>query len=61
MVEVSEVEALEVQLDALETSIEATTAVSAAFNDGLLNLRSGMVATEDSVKSVSKCIYGCGF
>tara|TARA_R110002096_G_scaffold139147_5_gene293315 strand:- start:25604 stop:26266 length:663 start_codon:yes stop_codon:yes gene_type:complete len=54
MVEVSEVEALEVQLDALETSIEATTAVSAAFNDGLLNLRSGMVATEDSVKSVSK-------
>jgi phage-related minor tail protein len=54
MVEVSDVEALEVQLDALETSIGATTTVSAAFNEGLQNLQSGLMATEDSVKSVSR-------
>lgn len=56
MVEISEIEALEVQLDALETSIGATTTVSAAFNEGLHSLQSGMLIADDSIKSVSRSL-----
>ena len=54
MVESSEIEALDEQLDALETSIAATTAVSAAFNAGLNTMQADLAVTEASVKSVSK-------
>lgn len=54
MVESSEIEALDEQLDALETSISATTAVSAAFNAGLNVMQADLAVTEARVKSVSK-------
>jgi phage-related minor tail protein len=54
MLESSEIEALDVQLDALETSISATTAMSAAFTEGLNTMQVDLAATETSVKAVSK-------
>jgi len=53
MVDSTEVEALEIQLDALETSIAATTTVSAAFNEGLNSMQSSLAATDVGLKSVS--------
>jgi lambda family phage tail tape measure protein len=54
MVESSEIEALDEQLDALETSIAATTAVSAAFSEGLNTMQADLAITEVGLKSASK-------
>ena len=56
MVENSEIEALDEQLDALETSISATTVMSAAFSEGLNVMQNDLAVTNASVKSVSKSL-----
>lgn len=53
MVDNTEIEELEVQLDALETSISAATSVSAAFNEGLNSMQSSLAATDVGLKNVS--------
>lgn len=54
MVESSEIETLDLQLDLLETSISATTAVSAAFNEGLNSMQTSLQSTEGQIKAVSR-------
>ncbi|GLQ34059.1 tail protein [Amylibacter marinus] len=56
MVDSSEIEALETQLDALENSVVATTQVAQSFQSGLSGMQDSLALTERTVDGVSRSL-----